>query len=226
VIARHRVRLAVCALSAAVLTGLSACSAGQIAQTSQEVAAVSGSNVNCCIAPSGGPIALRDLLVAYNGLQGYPVGGSAPLVVRVFNNGPLTVKLVKVTAPNWARSVVLVGGSQPTPAPPTATASGTRAAAPTPPPAAAGQENFALSIPSTEYALLVPGQGQYLQLTGLTQALAPGMSVRLQFTFETVGASTDHPDYGGSVEVQVPVGVSGVPVPRPSPIAPVNEPEE
>lgn len=200
---------------AAVLVAVSACSAGQITQTSSQVSVVPGANANT---GPGGLIAVRDVVVAYNG-QGYPQGGSAPLVARIFNGGPTSVKLVKVTADD-AQSVVLLGGPEPTATPtptPKATATGTprasgsasgspSAAATTAPPKPVGQTDFTIDIAPTGYALLVPGGGQYLQLTGLKRALFVGASVMVTFTFSDGSAAT----------VSVPVTPPSAPQPRSS----------
>ena len=243
---RRSARLAASALFAglALLAALSACSAGQISQTSTQVAAVPGANLTIGD-PNVDGIALRDLAIAYLGPQGYPQGGSAPLVVRIFNIGPSTVTLVKVTT-DAARGVVLVGGPVLTPAAtatrttaPTATAP-TRTAPPTPttnasgtpsgsavPPgsatsnatptptvaAQAGQEKFSIAIASVGYALLVPGQGAYLQLVGLKSALLPGQSVHLSFTFAD----------GRTGDIVVPVSVPQGAQPRPTEHVDVNK---
>jgi copper(I)-binding protein len=186
---------------AAVALGLVGCSAGQITQTADQVAAVPGANVTV------GLIALRDLQIAYNAPAGYPAGGNAPMIVRIFNEGAKPVKLTGASAKDFARSVVLSGGaaatpsSAPTPTPsPSAsasvsasaspsgsagTASATASASATPAQAApAGQESFSIEIPAQGYVLLVPGQGPYLQLVGLTRTLTPGMNADVTFTFD------------------------------------------
>jgi copper(I)-binding protein len=226
---RRSARLAASALFAgfAVLTAVPACSAGLIAQTSNEVPAVPGANLTIGDPATGNTIELLNMVVAYNGPQGYPAGGSAPLFIRLFNNGPTTVKLVKVTAGNAARTVILVGSAVATPpvAPtPTARATGTPSGAPsgsaTPTPTAAptvespgGQETFSIDILPSSYALLVPGQGAYLQLSGLSAALIPGQSVPLTFTFSD----------GRSGEMAVPVGVPEKAQPRVTETVPVNQ---
>jgi hypothetical protein len=229
---RRSARLAASALFAsfAALAALSACSAGQLAQTSEEVPSVPGANVT--VGPSGF-VSLLDMVVVYNGPQGYPPGGSAPLVVRIVNNGPTNLTLVKVSAGDAASSVLLVGGTAaqtsaaPTPAStptptvgPSITASGS--ATPTTTPSGrptptvtqpAGQANFAVDIAPVSYTFLVPGQGPYLQLTGLTSPLTPGTSVVLTFSFSDGTTGTAH----------VPVGVPQSPQPRQTPQANVNE---
>lgn len=225
---RRRARLArVCGLlaGAAVLAAMSGCGAGQITQTAAQVAVVPGVNAS---AGTAGQIALRDLAFAFNGPQGYPQGGSAPLVTRIFNDGPTTVKLVKVTSED-AASVILIGGpaaATPTPTPaatasssatPSAGPSATSSATPGPPTPAppAGQSTFAIEIPAAAYTLLVPGQGPYLQLTGLKRALTAGLGASVTFTF----------DDGSSVTVNVPVTPPLTPLPRVSPAVEMHESE-
>ena len=215
---------------AAVL--LTACSAGQNTQTSSHVAAIAGVNVN--LGPDGA-IALRDLHIAYDSSEGYPQGGSAPLVVRIFNEGAEPAVLVGVSSAD-ATSVSLVGGTPeatptPTPVPsapatPTPTAEATPPATPaatppvTPPatpevtpvapptpaatPTPSGQTSFRIEVPAGSYVLLVAGQGPHLELNGLTQALAPGSSVSVTFTFEGLPPAT----------ITVPYGLPAEPAPR------------
>lgn len=208
---------------AAGLVGLSACSAGKITQTSTQVAAVPGASKDL------GPLALRDLSIAYNGVNGYPKGGNAPLIVRIFNNAIGPVKLVSASSGQAASVVPVTGAPAPTPAattPPagtptpgpsrsagtTTTASASATVGTTTTSAApaatkpAGQGSFPIAIPAGGYVLLVPGQGPYLQLQGLTEALLPGMSVSLTLTF----------DNGQSTMISVPFGVPSEAGPRQS----------
>jgi copper(I)-binding protein len=215
----RRVRPGVAALAAgagvALVLGLTACSAGQITQTATQVAPVPGTNVNV------GPLALRNLMIAYNGAEGYQSGSSAPLIVRIFNEGVASRKLVEVSSE--VGTVVLVGGTPATPAPiptttppasasaspspePTASATGSPdpsaspgasaspSPTPTPSPVPVGQTRFSLEIPAQSYLLLVPGEGQHLAITGLKTALTPGMSARVTFIF----------DDGSKVESDIP----------------------
>ena len=200
--------------------GLSACSAGQITQTSTQVAAVPGANAN---AGPGGSIALRNALIPYNGLQGYPQGGNAPLVVRIFNDGLTAITLVKVTADGTAANVAPVaGGEGHQPAagadhrasdhrgteavrvgqprclrlgPRVGRADVGRPDHAAPSPAAGRHRHLDRRSRRPGYALLVPGRATYLQLTGLTQALTPGMTVPVTFTFDD--GSSGHPEPPG-----------------------------
>jgi len=75
-------------------TLLSACGAGQIAQTAGIQPGVPGVNAQ---AP-GRLVFVRNATVDYAGPKGYPKGASAPLSFWVFNDGQEPVNLVGVTA--------------------------------------------------------------------------------------------------------------------------------
>jgi copper(I)-binding protein len=230
---RGGARLAAAAALLAGAAAVSSCSAGQLTQTASQVPAVPGNNAN---GGANGEIALRNLLVAYNGPDGYPQGGSAPLVVRVFNGGQASIALVGASVPaEVGTGVVLVGAATtppPSPAPP-ATPEPTAPAAspePTPPaspggspsplpgatpspqpsaspsPGPAGGSPLSIPLPPGSYALLVPGQGPYLEIIGLERPLLPGSSVPVTFTFSD----------GSTVTVAVPFGLPSEPVPRAS----------
>ncbi len=195
---------------------LAGCSAGQLTQTSSQVAAVPGVNVNA------GAIALRNLVIPYNDPGGYPAGSDAPLDVRIFNDGVTTIRLVGASA-DKAAAVSLVGPPEPvvTPAPasplPATSASPSPSAAPTgsppasppasvsPSPAASpsaepsapapASSAISIEIPAQSFVALVPGEGAYLELTGLKEAVLPGSWVTVTFTF----------DNGVSVPAQIPL---------------------
>ncbi|CCH27739.1 hypothetical protein ABZ816_07290 [Actinosynnema sp. NPDC047251] len=84
-------------LVAAVAAGLglaaAGCSAGQITQTDQQVAAVNGAQ------GQAGDIAVRDAQLLFPVAEGYyHEGDDAPVVVVIANNGTAADKLVSVTA--------------------------------------------------------------------------------------------------------------------------------
>ena len=81
---------------AAALTSvlLSACGAGQVAQTAQIQSAVPGANAQ---AP-GRLVFVRNATVDYPGTKGYPQGAGAALTFWVFNNTQDPVSLVGVGA--------------------------------------------------------------------------------------------------------------------------------
>ena len=214
---------------------LAGCSAGQMTQTATQVAAVPGVNVNA------GTIALRNLVIGYNDPGGYPVGSNAPLEVRIFNEGVTAVTLVGASA-DKATAVSLVGPPEPvvTPAPasplPATSESPSPSAAPTGSPAASPADSASPSVPASpsaspsapapasspisiqippqSYAALVPGEGAYLQLTGLKEAVVPGGWVTVTFTF----------DNGVSVPVQIPLAPQpAMIVPRATSVVPAGE---
>jgi hypothetical protein len=109
---------------------LSACSAGQLAETANKEPSVYGVNARS----ADGSVLVRGLAVVYRSVEGYPAGGSAPLEVALYNETqkPLSVRVTSAEPPAgtdptvaWARGVGLTGAA---PAP-SATASGVPAEA-------------------------------------------------------------------------------------------------
>jgi hypothetical protein len=231
---RHRARIAIVSLVAGACAALAVagCSAGQLTQTANQKPAVPGANVNA------GTIALRNLLVQYNGIDGYPAGGDAPLEIRIFNDGVQPVTLIGVTS-DKAAAITLVGGppvaspevtttpsaTSPSPAAsPPASPTGSPQASPSPAATASPSESpspspaappvassLAIRIPPQSYVALIPGEGSHLRLTGLTEAVTPGDWVTVTFRF----------DNGVSVPVQIPlVAPPEVVVPRGTPVVP------
>ena len=83
------------AVFAALATGLlSGCGSGQIAQTAQIEAAVTGVDAQA----SDRAVFIRDALVDYPGPTGYRAGSDAPLTLWIFNTTQKAVRLVGVTA--------------------------------------------------------------------------------------------------------------------------------
>lgn len=118
---------ALLAASLATVALVSGCGADLNAHTTEMVPAIPGINVDSADHQLG----VRDLLVSYNGPQGYPPGSVAPLLVRVFNDYPTAVTLTCVKVANAPGTVSVVGGTTPTPttvppvtATPTTTANG------------------------------------------------------------------------------------------------------
>jgi copper(I)-binding protein len=214
---RRRRLVAVSALGAGAVTAvaLAACSTGQITQTDNQVPAVAGANAS---ASPNSLIGLRNAVVAYDGPEGYPSGGSAPLVVRIFNDGPRAVRLVAVDAGD-AGSVVLANGTDegfaPAATPTGSPTPGVETATP-PPSAPAGESTFSVEVPPSSYALLVPGDGPHLRLVGLREPLTPGASVPLTFRF----------DDGSTIAVTVPMDLPAQPAPRGSPVDEAAHEEE
>lgn len=111
---RAALGMGVAAVAAIALTG---CSSGQIAETALIVPATDGVNTQ----NSDSSVAIRNLLVAYPGVEGYPAGGSAPIEVALYNETaqPLTVAVASQPAVGATenegvlsgQSVNLVGGT-------------------------------------------------------------------------------------------------------------------
>jgi hypothetical protein len=192
---RNRAQLVIGALIAAV--AVAGCGAGQITQTSRQVAAVEGANA------TSGQISLRNATIEFDeaaeGAAIYPVGGNAPLQMVIVNSGAEVDRLVAASSPVAASvqisGVLRIPGGQalniegapapvvaPEPAegspgatPPTAppTSAPPTAAEPTPvaPPLAAEGE---------------PGVGNIV-LTGLREDVQTGLTYPLILTFERAG---------------------------------------
>jgi copper(I)-binding protein len=101
---RNRAQLVIGALIAAV--AVAGCGAGQITQTSRQVAAVEGANA------TAGQISLRNATIEFDepahGAAIYPVGGSAPLQMTIVNSGAELDRLVAASSP-VAESVQISG---------------------------------------------------------------------------------------------------------------------
>lgn len=193
------VRLAATIAGAAAIMLVSACGAGQIAETAKIKAAVPGGNTSISV-PDGarpGTLWIKNVTFDYNDPDGYPAGGSAPISVRIINDSGSDLVLAGVTATlagggdlgavalHSASAAPAPSASAPVPASPSGSASpaappATPSAAPTPTPSASALN---IKIPADQLVDLSTSANQYLQVTGLTQALAPGMRVNLTFTF-------------------------------------------
>lgn len=150
---------------AAALTGLllSGCGAGQISQTSRQVAAVNGANATV------GSVDLRDVQVAYPTAPAgpdalYRQGGAAPLVATLVNTAPVADRLLSVTSPA-AASVQIQGD-------------------PTMP------QDIALVSPGN--LQLSPTNAKRVQLVaeGLTRPVPAGAQIPMTFVFEKAGSVT------------------------------------
>ncbi|HEX9999783.1 MAG TPA: hypothetical protein VGB74_04980 [Actinoplanes sp.] len=172
------------------LIALGACSAGQVAETALLKAPVSGLSTQ---SPDGS-LLIRNLQVIYNSPIGYPAGGNAPLELSLFNQTqqPITVLISSPPAQEGTEGVVSarqvgvataarVGEAPPTTAPSPATdplpGADPSASAPAPAGPALQPAKFTIAPLSTESFL--PGDTDSLQLVGLSDKLAPGISVSL-----------------------------------------------
>ena len=210
----------VAAVTAAALAG---CSAGQVAETSLKKPSNQGVNAQS----SNNTVFIRNLLVTYNGTEGYPAGANAPLQVALSNETTQAVTvLVSSQQPDpsvadqqvvWASSVAIVGGSNASANP---AESASPSAQPSPAessPAQPATRPARIELAPQGWASFMPGDPESLQPMGLAEALRPGMSLNLVFEFSNGAAP---------LVLQAPVAVPLSPVPRESGIPNENvEPE-
>ena len=169
-------RLLPCLVGALALAGtlaLSGCGAGQIAQTSDESAAVNG------VGAQVGDVVIRDMQVAYPPRPAspeavYPQGGSAQLKFGIVNEGTTADRLVRVSSP--AATAVRIGGDPSLPPNILLLGGGEGGTAP------AGVR------PAT------------IELTGLTTPIHAGVSVPVTLTFERAGSTTVQAPIGAPPE--------------------------
>ncbi|SDX71140.1 Protein of unknown function [Modestobacter sp. DSM 44400] len=144
-------------------TALSACSAGQVAQTAEQIRDQDGGQARA------GDIAILSARLAYPVSGEYQEGGDARLVLAIANNGQTDDTLVSVEGEGF-------DGVK---------ATGTGEAAPAASPAA-GSGDLDLLIPA-DSNVYVGGDGPVVTLTGLSGSLAPGQALDVTMTFEEAG---------------------------------------
>jgi len=209
--------------------GISACSAGQQAQTASIQATVDGANADI------GPIALRDIKLAYPDGGRYTKGSSARLEFVAVNDGDQSDELVDVRT-DAASRVTLASAPSTAEASASATASGS--ASPSGTPSATGSASgsggrtasaapsaTASAAPTSEASARIPlpsnnlvafrAGGPSATLVGLTEDLLPAQVVRITFAFRQAG----------EVTADVPVGAPLTPV-SPPPMIDVSPTEE
>jgi hypothetical protein len=99
----------VLAASGALAVVLSGCGAGQVTQTENQQPPVDGVNA----ASDDGTILLRNAAFAYPGPDGYRVGGTAPLRLRLLNKGDRAVRLVAVDSEGGTVTLAAGGSGAP-----------------------------------------------------------------------------------------------------------------
>ena len=199
------------------VVALAGCSAGQVAETALLKAPVSGLNTQ---SPDG-TLLIRNLQVLYNGPEGYPANGVAPIEVSLFNQTeqPMTVVITSRPQQDVVAGVVsaqLVGvgpaasaaSTSPAPDPSASTSpapdpSASTSPAPDPSASAAaepstGAQPAKFTIAPLSSETFLPGDTESLQAAGLSNRLRPGVALSL-----TIQAST----LSQPIEVLVPFGV-------------------
>ena len=227
------------AVSAALATGLlSACSAGQIAQTAQVEPGVPGVNTQA----AGYAVFIRNAALDYPGPKGYPAGASASLSLWIVNTTQQSVSLVRVTSgneplvasagKNTAAPCVVprsAGSSSPGSAPSSSSApspsgsgrasssaSSSSSPSASPSPSPAGSTTFKVTIPAGGCVELSRRAAQYLQVAKLPDTVLNSEAVPITFEFSTEdGQRFTIGD--GEPPLRLPVSVPDSPLPRPTP---------
>lgn len=197
--ARRRM-VTVAALAAAAGLALTGCSAGQHTQTSSQAAAINGNNVDI------GAIALRNVFIVYPEAAGeHDKGGKAVLSLSIVNNSEtVTDELtsistdlgqVSITGPTGDSKFVLAPQQTVVAAPGTGASDdhgddhGATSAAPTTTAAPA------TTTDGDTPALDPEADPATIEITGLTEAISPGLTYNVTFNFKDAG----------TVQVSVPV---------------------
>lgn len=175
---------------------LSACSAGQVAETAETEPSIQGVNV----AAESGEYGLRGLLVAYPGVDGYQAGDDANLNVTLYNDSRDTIRVTVTTED--ALDVVITEPTAPMGEGPSATPTGTESPAPD----AAGQP-AQVEVPPLSYVQLNSAGSTVLRLIGLNESLRSGQNAYVTFDFD-----------GTAIRAAAPVSVPLTPAPPPAPI--------
>jgi hypothetical protein len=170
---------------------LSACSAGQVAETAILDTPIAG--VNAASESESGKVLIRNLQVEYNGIKGYEAHENAPLEVSLFNETNEAVTVTISSQPAAGRDDVLsakqvgfvstatvttpgevVGES----AEPGASTSPSASAEP-----ATTVKPAQIKIDPQGTAVFRPTDAATLQIVDLSGELKPGMTVNLVFEF-------------------------------------------
>ncbi|SCL20913.1 hypothetical protein GA0070616_2139 [Micromonospora nigra] len=219
---RGRAALLLSGMAAAGLL-LSGCGAGQISETALKEPSIQGVNLEA----EDGEYAIRGLLVAFPGIDGYEAGDNAVLNAVIYNDSrdPVTVTITTEDA----RDVVIVdtdtatanpsvvpsptptesGAPSPTPTEPGAT-SPTATPSPSGSPAAPAGQPARIEIPPLSFVQLNTEGEQVLGLIGLRESLRSGQNVMMTF------------DFGNGVVITGPAPVA-VPLTAPPAPPPVIE---
>lgn len=177
------------ALSFASALALSACGAGQIAQTATQVAAINGNNVD------QGTISLRNVHIGYPDSDEFVLeeGGRAELLFTAINEDQVTPDRLTGIETEAATEVVFEG---------TAAASGVEIPALTS--LTGGLPVGSIAEPDADSAYVE------VVLEGLSDDVRPGLTVPMTFTFENAGdVVVDVPVDAGPVTERVSDEISG-----------------
>lgn len=160
------------ALAAGATLALSACSAGQVTQTSSQVAAVNGNSAN------SGDIALRNVHVVYPNSEGYSLqpGGKAALAFTAVNLSEHQADTLTGIKTDYAGSVTGAGGHK----------IGPQSSL------GAGLTNDQAGTPATAETPQGANATELLrvELNDLKEGVRPGLTFPVTFTFQNAGNVT------------------------------------
>lgn len=186
---RRRRMVAAAALAAGAALILSGCGAGQISQTSEQVAAINGNTANA------GDIALRNVHIVFpgNGTATQTAGGKAALALSIVNTGAVGAdELTGVTTDLGKVEIIPAEGDKLEIAPSETVVVST--------PQAGVETHTGGETIKTEGGETTTAR---IEITGLTENITPGLTYDVTFNFKN----------NGNVLVQVPVD-AGVETPR------------
>jgi copper(I)-binding protein len=166
---------------------LAGCGAGQIAQTSSQVASVGGAQANV------GAISIRDAAFEFEESANasiYTRGEDAPLQMSIINSAGTEDRLVSASSP--VASSVRISGEDVLAAGQTLIVEGAPAAEPAPSSGSATPTPAATPTPTAAptAAAAAPGEGAQIVLVGVNQEIRPGLTYPVTLTFEKAGAVT------------------------------------
>ncbi|MGN9775930.1 hypothetical protein ACTMS0_09155 [Micromonospora sp. H33] len=196
----RRAALLLSGVAAATGLLLSGCGAGQVAETANKEPSVQGVNLQT----KNGAYAVRGLLVAFPGVEGYKAGANAVLNAVIYNDSPNPVTVTVTT--DDAREVVITGAGATTGA--TGSPTPNESPSESPSPSAPAAQPARIEIPPLSYVQLNTEGRQVLQLIGLEESLRSGQNVFVTFDFGN----------GNTVTGPAPVAVPLTPAAPPSPI--------
>jgi copper(I)-binding protein len=177
---------------------ITACSAGQVNQTSTQLRDKVGPEVQV------GDLTLRGAQLAYPTSGSYAAGDNAQLQMSIVNSGPEDDALVGIKGSGFSE-VRVTGSASGTVVAPSPSAGATTTPPPAPATTSGGARAVDITIPSHSSVFL--GQNApTITLVGLSQELTPAQTIDVTFTFRKAG----------DVTVPVPVAVPSSNVPQTS----------
>lgn len=179
---------------------LTACGAGQVAQTSSQVRDKTGPSAQI------GDLSLREVLLDYPDTGTYAKGDSAQLRLSIVNSGPDDDALVGISGDGFdgvqvanpatqtgtaaSGSSAKASSASQTAASGSSTAAAASATTSSPAASAGGSNSLNIPIPAQTGVFIGDPDAPSIFLTGLNRSLGPAQHLRLTFTFQKAGQVT------------------------------------